>query len=146
MGLELNQLDLVMRDAEATLAFYRALGVDIPEEAIWRTATGIHHVDLQMESGFALHFDSAALTRAYDQGWKEPSGTGTRTVATFGVSSREEVDRVHGKLTALGYASSQPPFDAFWGARYAIIEDPNGIHVGVMSPSDPSRRVPPPDL
>ena len=53
MGLELNQLDLVMQDPEATLAFYRALGVDIPEEAIWRTATGIHHVDLLMESGFS---------------------------------------------------------------------------------------------
>jgi uncharacterized glyoxalase superfamily protein PhnB len=34
----------------------------------------------------------------------------------------------------------------FWGARYAIVEDPDGNHVGVMSPSDPDRRRAPPDL
>lgn len=26
------------------------------------------------------------------------------------------------------------------GARYAIVEDPDGNYVGVMSPSDPARR------
>jgi uncharacterized glyoxalase superfamily protein PhnB len=33
---------------------------------------------------------------------------------------------------------------AFWGARYAIIEDPNGIPVGVMSPIEPGRKTSPP--
>ena len=61
MNPDLNQLDLVVRDMEATIAFYRALGVEIPEEAIWRTPTGAHHVDLKMPSGLSLHFDSPAL-------------------------------------------------------------------------------------
>jgi uncharacterized glyoxalase superfamily protein PhnB len=131
---------------DATLAFYRALGVDIPESAVWRTASGAHHVDLQMSSGFTLHFDSAELAKVYDKGWKEPSGTGTRTVVTFRVATRDEVDKVHEKLSGLGYASSQPPYDTFWGARYAIVEDPDGNHVGVMSPSDPARKSAPPNL
>ncbi len=131
---------------DATIAFYRALGVVIPEAAIWRTATGIHHVDLTMPGGLLVHFDSAALTKAYDRGWREPSGTGTRIVLSFHVSSREEVDRIHHHLTALGYRGSQPPYDAFWGSRYAIVEDPDGNHVGLMSPSDPSRRTAPPEI
>jgi uncharacterized glyoxalase superfamily protein PhnB len=56
------------------------------------------------------------------------------------------VDRIHDVLEGLGHRSSQPPYDTFWGARYAIVEDPDGNHVGVMSPSDPDRRRAPPDL
>ena len=146
MQPDLNQLDLVVGDMEATIRFYRALGVAIPEQAIWRTKTGAHHVDISMPGGLIVHFDSAALARAYDRGWREPTGTGTRNVLSFKVASREEVDRLHDELAGLGYRSSQPPYDAFWGSRYAIVEDPDGNHVGIMSAPDPARRSAPPDL
>jgi hypothetical protein len=32
-------LDLVVRDMDATLAFYRRLGLEIPDHAVWRTAS-----------------------------------------------------------------------------------------------------------
>src|SRR5262245_18286988 len=141
---DLFLVDFVARDMEATIAFYRALGVDIPEKAIWRTATGAHHVDIKMPGGIAVHFDSFALARVYNRGWREYSGTGTRIVLNFRVGSRQGVDLLHERVTALGYMSAQPPIDAFWGARYAIVEDPDGNHVGLMSPSYPSlRRAPP---
>jgi uncharacterized glyoxalase superfamily protein PhnB len=143
---DLKQIDLVARDMESTLAFYRALGVEIPEEVVWRTPTGIHHVDITMPGGLIVHFDSPALARVYDAGWREPGEGGPRIVLSFHVGARETVDRIHAALTALGHPSAQPPYDAFWGARYAIVEDPDGNHVGVMSASDPARRAPPPDL
>jgi len=146
MQPELNLLDLVVRDMEATIAFYRDVGVEIPESALWRTPTGVHHVDITMPGGFTVHFDSVSLAKAYNRGWREPSGTGSRNVLSFKVSAREDVDRIHGKLTGLGHRSSQPPFDAFWGARYAIVEDPDGNYVGIMSAVDPTRRGPPPEL
>ncbi len=40
MKSDLDQIDIVVGDMEASLAFYRALGVEIPESAIWRTASG----------------------------------------------------------------------------------------------------------
>ena len=146
MQPDLNQLDLVVRDMEATIAFYRALGVVIPEGAIWRTPTGVHHVDLTMPGGFIVHFDSAKLARVYNRGWREPSGNGSRSVLSFKVPSREDVDRIHDKLAGLGHRTSQPPFDAFWGARYAIVEDPDGNHIGIMSASDPAKRTGGPDI
>jgi uncharacterized glyoxalase superfamily protein PhnB len=39
-----------------------------------------------------------------------------------------------------GYRGQQPLYDAFWGARYAVIEDPGGNAVWIMSPIDPDRR------
>ncbi|HKC50177.1 MAG TPA: VOC family protein [Myxococcota bacterium] len=146
MKPDLDLVDLVVRDMEATIAFYRALGVDIPESAIWRTPSGVHHVDVTMPGGLTMHFDSAALAKVYNRGWREPTGTGTRSVLGFKVASREEVDRIHATLTGLGHRSSQPPFDAFWGARYAIVEDPDGNYIGIMSPSDPARRGAPPNV
>jgi len=146
MQPDLNQLDLVVRDMEATIAFFRALGVEIPEQAIWRTPTGAHHVDITMPGGLIVHFDSAALAKVYDRGWREPSGTGTRNVLSFKVASREEVDRIHGRLDSLGYRTSQPPYDTFWGSRYAIVEDPDGNHIGIMSAPDPARRSAPPEI
>ena len=146
MKPRLNQIDLAVRDPEAALAFYRALGVEIPEQSVWRTPTGIHHVDVPMPGGYVVHLDSFAMTRAYDRGWRPPSGPGTRIVLSFAVASREEVDRIHAMLTGLGYASPQPPYDAFWGSRYAVLEDPDGNHVGLMSPRDDAHRSAPPEL
>lgn len=146
MPPDLNLLDLVTADMDATIAFYRALGVDIPETAIWRTPSGAHHVDITMPGGLQVHFDSAALAKFYNQGWQDPTGSGSRIVIGFRVSTRDDVDRTHSTLTSLGHRSSQPPYDAFWGARYAIVEDPDGNYVGIMSESDPTRRGGPPNL
>jgi len=146
MQPDLKQLDLVVHDMDASIAFYRSAGVEIPESAIWRTPSGIHHVDITLPGGMVLHFDSPALAKVYNRGWREWSGPGTRTVITFSVPSRDDVDRIYTQLTGLGHTSSQPPFDPFWGARYAIVEDPDGNPVGFMSPSDPARRSAPPNL
>lgn len=47
-------------------------------------------------------------------------------------------------MAGAGYRGLQPPFDAFWGARYAVIEGPDGVAVGIMSPVSPDERSPPP--
>ncbi len=62
----------------------------------------------------------------------------------FSVATRDEVDHLYRKLTDAGYDGQQVPYDTFWGARYAIVADPNGLDVGIMSPLDESRRSWPP--
>ena len=53
----LDQLNLVVRDMDATLAFYRRLGLHIPDTAAWRTASGAHHVEVVMPNGMHLEFE-----------------------------------------------------------------------------------------
>ena len=60
--------------------------------------------------------------------------------------SRNAVDDRYADLVGAGYPGLQPPYDAFWGARYAIVQDPDGNDVGLMSPSDPERRSQPPAI
>jgi len=69
-----------------------------------------------------------------------------RTVIGFGVQARTDVDEIFRDMTDAGYRGLQEPHDAFWGSRYAIIEDPDGIAVGLMSPMSPDKKSPPPDV
>ena len=62
------------------------------------------------------------------------------------MTSREAVDARYAELAGAGHKGLQPPYDTFWGARYAIVEDPDGRHVGIMSPIDPERRTAPPSI
>ena len=55
---------------------------------------------------------------------------------------RDEVDTLVETLAGAGVPVQQPPYDAFWGARYAVVSDPDGNAVGIMSPVDPDRRSP----
>ena len=145
----LNQLNIVSGNVEASIAFYRRLGVDIPDPRIWRTATGAHHVTA-VEPGeteaTSLELDSAALARIWNKGWAGRKDLAGRVVVGFSVNSREEVDRLYGEMTAAGSRGPQVPFDAFWGARYAIVEDPDGIAIGLRSPISAKHRSPPPEV
>lgn len=145
----LNQLNVVSADLDASLAFYRRLGVEIPDSNVWRTATGGHHanaVDHVAEPAIHLDIDSTAFAQCWNSGWKGRADLRGRVVIGFGVPTRDAVDNVFRDMTRAGYRGLQEPHDAFWGARYAVIEDPDGIAVGVMSPISPDKKTPPPNV
>ena len=96
------------------------------------------HVQLRMPGGFSLELDTADSVRLWHAGWRaDPAGASV--VVGFSLPTREAVDQRYADLTAAGYPGRQPPFDAFWGARYAILADPYGNDVGLMIPIDESR-------
>lgn len=130
----LNQINLVVRDMDVMLAFYERLGVEIaPTEAPWDR----HHRNVSTPGGLDFDLDSSVFAGQWNQGW--PAGR-TGPVLGFGLATREAVDATYADLTAAGYAGQQPPYDAFWGARYAVVSDPEGNAVGLMSPIDPTRK------
>lgn len=145
----LNQVNVIGSDLDATLAFYRRLGVDIPEDRVWRTATGAHHItaaDGAGVEGAGLDLDSATFARVWNSGWRDRTDLAGRVIVGFGVASRQAVDDIYRDMTSAGYRGLQAPFDAFWGARYAILEDPDGLAVGLMSPISGEHRSPPPQV
>ena len=141
----LNQLNIASRDLAALMAFYRRLGVEIPHDAVWQTSTGPHHASAALGE-FDLEFDSTAFAQIWNAGWRKRDNIGGSVVLGFSVASREAVDEIYADLTGAGYTGLQAPYDAFWGARYAIVQDPDGIAVGLMSPVSAEFRSPPPDV
>ena len=137
---DLHMLNLVVRDMAASTSFYRRLGVAVAEGAEGSDM----HVQLRMPGGFSLELDTADSARVWHAGWRADPAS-VRAVIGFALASREAVDERYADLTGAGYTARQPPFDAFWGARYAIVADPDGNDVGLMSPIDESRRTWPPE-
>lgn len=139
--IRLGQVNLVVRHMDATLAFYRALGLEI------EAAPGASHVEVTLEPCVQLEFDTADAVRYWDAGWS--GSTGGAAVIGMQLDSREAVDELFAALVGAGHAPHQVPYDAFWGARYAVIDDPDGYPVGLMSPIDDWRKrwppEPPPD-
>jgi catechol 2,3-dioxygenase-like lactoylglutathione lyase family enzyme len=133
----LDQVNLVVRDMNKSVEFYRRLGVEIPDTS---TVWDKHHRSAKTAAGLDFDLDSDAF------GGQWNAGSRPQPVLGFRVAARETVDRLHDELTAAGYRSQQAPYDAFWGARYAVVEDPDGNAVGIMSASDPARRGPEPHV
>ncbi len=128
----LNQINIVATDFDATLAFYRRLGLSIPDS---ESRDGIRHAEVALSNGLTLEVDNQALARAYNAAWRRPGGS-SRALIGFSLPTREAVDQRYAELIAAGYEGRQPPYDTFWGARYAIVADPNGNDVGLMGPLD----------
>ncbi|MET4097542.1 VOC family protein [Arthrobacter sp. UYCu712] len=132
----LGQINLVVRDMDATVAFYRRLGLRID------AGPGVPHVSTRLPNGMHIEWDSVEFVPQWDSGWN--GTTGGTAVLAFSVPTREAVDQIYAELTSAGYEGHQQPYDAFWGARYAIVDDPDGNSIGIMSPEDPEQKVWPP--
>lgn len=143
-----DQINIVSRDPDASIAFYRRLGVDLPEQNVWRTETGPQHANATVGGANAarLEIDSVTFAKAWNAAWKDQPQLTGRVVVGLRVGTREAVDTIYSDLTGAGRKGLQPPCDGFWGARYAILEDPDGIAVCIMSPISPDRKSPPPDV
>ena len=139
-----NQVNLVVEDVDAALAFYRALGMQVRfDGGEWPAGSGARHVALDNGDGAIFELDNLAMARIYHAGWRSPDPEARPVVLGFSLASREAVDERYGALIAAGYAGRQEPYDAFFGARYAVVRDPAGNDVGLMSPIDQHRRYTP---
>lgn len=131
-----TQINLVVADMTASLAFYRRLGLAPaagPDEA---------HAEASLATGLSLEWDTAESAGTWDAASRGP--VAGSTVLGFSLPSRQAVDDLYAELTAAGYRGHQVPYDAFWGGRYAIVDDPDGNAVGLMSPTETDRRYWPP--
>jgi catechol 2,3-dioxygenase-like lactoylglutathione lyase family enzyme len=128
MSARFAAIGLVVADMGRSLAFYRALGLDIPSDA-----DGQPHVDVPLPDGSRLMFDTIDTIRSFDPGWSPPSGS-HRVGLAFACDSPSDVDAVFAELVAAGHEAHLEPWDAFWGQRYASVHDPDGNSVELFAP------------
>ena len=115
-------------DLGRSLAFYRALGLDIPAGADFQP-----HVDVELAGGLRLMWDHPDTLRSIDPEWQP--GTGQAQVGlAFECDSPADVDSLYAELTEAGYEGHLPPWDAPWGQRYSALRDPDGNGVDLFAP------------
>jgi catechol 2,3-dioxygenase-like lactoylglutathione lyase family enzyme len=136
-GPVLNLVTLVVKNMDASVAFYRRLGVSVPDgeppwDAFHRSAS---------TGGTGLDFDGASFASTWNAGARPEDSA----IIGFQLPTREAVDKAYNDLTSDGHLGQQEPYDAFWGARYAVVQDPDGNPIGLMSPIDDAMKSAPPD-
>lgn len=128
MTPRLHFVGIVAADMAASLAFYRALGVDVPEDADDQP-----HVEVTLPGGMLLAWDSLDTIRGIDPSWTTPTGS-ARMALAFRCDDPVAVDKTYADMVAAGHRGHLEPFDAFWGQRYAVLSDPDGNNVDLFAP------------
>jgi predicted lactoylglutathione lyase len=108
---------LLVADLPRSIAFYRRLGVEFPEDADERPAV---QVSIGGEHQLVLTTRFARLIPGYQQ----PTGL-TRIVLEFFVDDEASVDRMYAELVDAGYPGRRAPFLTDFGAYMCMVDDPD---------------------
>jgi catechol 2,3-dioxygenase-like lactoylglutathione lyase family enzyme len=125
---KISMIGIVSDDLPKTLAFYRFLGLDIPAEA-----DSAPHVEVELSGGMRLAWDPVSTVRSYDPDWTAPTGGSHRCAIGFEYPDPASVDAAYAKMVGAGYKGHLTPWDAVWGQRYAVIQDPDGNAVDLFA-------------
>jgi catechol 2,3-dioxygenase-like lactoylglutathione lyase family enzyme len=122
---QLNAIGIVASDMAESIRFYRLLGVDVPE------TPDEGHVDTFLPNGVRFMLDTEETLLSFRPDWKRE--TGNQISLAFDCESPAEVDEIYTRLTEAGFHGEKEPWDAFWGQRYAQLQDPNGVPVDLYA-------------
>jgi uncharacterized glyoxalase superfamily protein PhnB len=123
--IQLDMIGITAEDVQASVAFYRLLGVDFPDPEG-------PYVEATLRGGIRISInDKKMVEEVYGV-----AETGGHTIGlAFLCDSPEHVDQMFAALTAKGFKAKLEPFDAFWGQRYATVHDPDGNPVDLFAPN-----------
>ncbi len=108
-----------------SIGFYRLLGVDVPE------TPDEGHVDTLLPNGVRFMLDSEDTMRSFRPDWSR--ATGNQIAVAFECESPAEVDETYRRVVEAGFHGEKEPWDAFWGQRYAQVQDPDGVGVDLYA-------------
>lgn len=117
---KLDAIGIVVSSMGDAIEFYRHLGLEFPEGSESES-----HAEAAGPGGLRIMFDTEASVKEFSD-WQPPAGGGQRQALAFLCEEPAEVDRLYQHLLGLGGRGVMPPFDAFWGQRYATVADLDG--------------------
>jgi catechol 2,3-dioxygenase-like lactoylglutathione lyase family enzyme len=123
-------IGMVVADLARSVAFYGELGLEFPEPL---DPEGHGHVEASLPGGLRFMLDTEETIRSFDPEWAPPSGGGHRSATAFRCDSPADVDETYGRLLQVGGRAHKEPWDAFWGMRYAQVDDPDGNVVDLFA-------------
>lgn len=127
MTPRLDLIGIATSDMSRSLDFYRLLGLTFDDGA-----EDAPHVEVTLDGGLRLAWDTVATIQSFDPAWSTPSG-GARVALAFDCDTPDGVDATYDRLVAAGAHGHLSPWDAVWGQRYAIVHDPDGNTIDIFA-------------
>lgn len=132
--LGLGIVGLIVKDIPASLAFYRRLGLAVPDDV--DTSSGA--VRFRMPNDTIFVWETVAYTQAGFDSTYRPTGTGNgdrKVTLEFGFETADDVTAKHDELVAAGAPSYQAPVTWNDGdIRFAMVVDPDDNKIGLRWP------------
>jgi uncharacterized glyoxalase superfamily protein PhnB len=75
--------------------------------------------------------DSEEVMRSFRDDWSRQ--TGNQVALAFECASPAEVDEIYARVVEAGFHGEKEPWDAFWGQRYALLLDPDGVEINLYA-------------
>lgn len=126
IGAELDMIGILVTDMARSVAFYRLLGLELPDGA-----ENEQHVETTLRGGLRLALDLQSVVEGFHPG-VAPAPEGRVSLA-FRLPSAGAVDEAWKRVTGAGHGSVLEPFDAPWGQRYATVRDPDGAPLDLFA-------------
>lgn len=126
MGLNLYMVGVIVEDMGRSVEFYRRLGVDIPEGS-----ENQQHVPIKMEE-LTFFLTTKQLNARWDPARTEASG-GYRIILEFTLDTPAAVDAKYAELIGYGYKSHVAPYQTYFNAYFAMVDDPDGNTILISS-------------
>src|SRR5215831_17354638 len=121
----LNAIGIAVSNMAESIRFYRLVGLDVPD------TPDEGHVDAFLPSGVRFMLDSEDVIRSFLPDWQRSDGN--QISIAIECSSPAEVDEIYARVVAAGFEGEKEPWDAFWGQRYALLGDPDGVRVNLYA-------------
>lgn len=119
MTLQLYMVGVIVADMERAVAFYRRLGLEVPEGSEEQ-----EHVEVKM-SELTFFLSTKRANAKWDPTVREASG-GYRIILEFYLESREALDAKHAEMIGFGYREHCAPYDVTPELRFGMVDDPDG--------------------
>lgn len=122
---KIDAIGIAVSDMAVSVAFYRRLGLDFPAGC-----ESEPHAEADLGPSMRLMLDTEAMLRQIDPDWTaSPAG---RVGLAVRLPSPEAVDELYDELAAVDLGARKP-WDAFWGQRYAVVRDPDGMELSLYA-------------
>lgn len=123
--MKLNAVGVTSSDLAQTKSFYNLLGFVFPP------SEHEGHIETEITSTSAkLMIDKKSVVK--DIIGEDPK-PGNHSMFAVEYDSSDEVNNVAQALKDAGFTVVKEPWDAFWGQRYSVVEDPDGYRVDLYA-------------
>mgnify|MGYP000716393442 CR=1 FL=1 len=124
--MKLNAVGVSSKHLKRTLAFYKILRFEFPD----LKEKDQHIESINNKSSTKLMIDKVELVKEI---MGENPKPGNHSSFAVQYDSPHEIDEVVNRLRKENFKVVKEPWDAFWGQRYAIVEDPDGYKIDLYA-------------
>ena len=124
--MKIDAVGVVSSDLKKTVIFYEALGFEFPDYE----EDADHLEPIAPDGSARLMIDSVKLMSELIGVTPRP---GNHSSFAIQYDGPQAVDEAAGRVQAAGFIVVSEPWDAFWGQRYCVVEDPDGYRVDLYA-------------